>query len=149
MTIDTTRIEQRIKIEARPETVFSFLTDPAKLAMWQGQHVAVDATPGGMYRIVIRDGLVMRGEFVEITPPTRLVFTFGWEGDDNPIGAGSTTVSYDLEPDGDGTMLTLTHTGLPDEEAARMHAMGWDHYMARLKEAAAGGDPGPDSHAEG
>lgn len=46
MTTDITRIEQRIKIEARPETVFSFLTDPAKLAMWQGQHVAVDVTRG-------------------------------------------------------------------------------------------------------
>ena len=71
MTTDTTRIEQRIKIEARPETVFSFLTDPAKLAMWQGQHVAVDVKPGGMHRIVIRDGVVMRGEYVEVTPPTR------------------------------------------------------------------------------
>ena len=149
MTTDITRIEQRIKIEARPETVFSFLTDPAKLAMWQGQHVAVDVTPGGMHRIVIRDGMVMRGEYLEITPPTRLVYTFGWEGDDNPIPAGSTTVSYDLVPDGDGTMLTLTHTGLPDEEAAKMHAMGWEHYAERLAIAAAGGDPGPDSFAEG
>ena len=34
MTTDTTRIEQPIKIDARPETVFSFLTDPAKLVMW-------------------------------------------------------------------------------------------------------------------
>ena len=140
MTTDTTRIEQKIKIEARPETVFSFLTDPAKLAMWQGQHVAVDVTPGGMHRIVVRDGRVMRGEYLEVTPPTRLVYTFGWEGDDNPVAAGSTTVTYDLVPDGDGTMLTLTHTGLPDDEAANMHAMGWEHYMVRLGIAAIGDD---------
>ena len=149
MTTDRTRIEQRIKIEARPETVFSFLTDPAKLAMWQGQHVAVDVKPGGMHRIVIRDDVVMRGEYLEVTPPTRLVYTFGWEGDDNPIAAGSTTVSYDLVPDGDGTMLTLTHTGLPDEEAVKMHAMGWEHYMGRLTVAVVGDDPGPDAFAEG
>lgn len=149
MTTDTTRIEQKIKIEARPETVFSFLTDPAKLAMWQGQHIAVDVTPGGMHRVVIRDGVVMRGEYLEVTPPTRLVYTFGWEGDDNPIAAGSTTVTYELVPDGEGTMLTLTHTGLPDEEAAKMHAMGWEHYMVRLGIAAIGDDPGPDSFAEG
>jgi uncharacterized protein YndB with AHSA1/START domain len=46
MTTDTTRIEQKIKIEARPETVFSFLVDPAKLAMWMGQHVAIEVKPG-------------------------------------------------------------------------------------------------------
>ena len=147
MTTDTTRIEQRIKIEARPETVFSFLTDPAKLAMWLGQHVAVDVKPGGMHRVVIRDGVVMRGEYLEVTPPTRLVYTFGWEGDGQVIGAGSTTVSYDLVPDGDGTMLTMTHTGLP-EDAVEQHTMGWDHYMARLGIAAIGGDPGPDAFAE-
>ena len=65
------------------------------------------------------------------------------------ISAGSTTVSYDLVPDGDGTMLTLTHVGLPDEEAAKMHAMGWGHYMIRLGTAAIGDDPGPDAFAEG
>ena len=47
MTTDITRIEQRIKIEARPETVFSFLTDPAKPALWQVQHVAGALTRGG------------------------------------------------------------------------------------------------------
>ena len=132
MTTDTTRIEQQIKIDARPETVFSFLTDPAKLVMWQGQHVAVDVKPRGMHRIVVREGMVMRGEYLEVTPPTRVVYTFGWEGDDQPIAAGSTTVSYDL---------------VPDEEAAKMHAMGWTHYGERLATIAAGGDPGPDEFA--
>jgi uncharacterized protein YndB with AHSA1/START domain len=93
--------------------------------------------------------MVMRGEYLEVTPPTRLVHTFGWEGDENPISAGSTTVSYDLVPDGGGTMLTLTHIGLPDEEAAKMHGMGWEHYMARLAITAIGGDPGADAFAEG
>jgi hypothetical protein len=46
-------------------------------------------------------------------------------------------------------MLTLTHIGLPDEEAAKMHGMGWEHYMARLAITAIGGDPGADAFAEG
>jgi uncharacterized protein YndB with AHSA1/START domain len=147
MTTDKTRIEQQIKIDARPETVFSFLIDPAKMAMWMGQHIAVDVKPGGMHRVVIHDDVVAVGEYLEVTPPTRLVHTFGWESDDNPVAPGSTTVSYDLIPDGDGTLLTLTHIGLPDE-MVEPHTMGWEHYMARLQTAASGGDPGPDPMAE-
>ena len=53
-----------------------------------------------------------------------------------------------LTPDGDSTIVRLRHSGLKGD-LRDMHAMGWEHYMARLVVAAAGGDPGPDPWAQG
>jgi hypothetical protein len=63
----------------------------------------------------------------------------------NPIGPGSTRVEITLTPDGTKTLLRLTHSGLPEEDAVAMHTQGWDHYLARLAVGGAGGVPGPDT----
>ena len=57
---------------------------------------------------------------------------------------GSSLVEIDLIDQADGTLVRLTHSGLPDEEARANHGKGWAHYLDRLAVAAAGGDPGPD-----
>ena len=54
-------------------------------------------------------------------------------------------VGRTLKADGDRTIVRLEHRGFPDENAVREHTEGWDHYLARLQVAAAGGDPGPDT----
>ncbi len=79
-------------------------------------------------------------------PYSRIVYTFGWEGDGHPIPPGSTTVEITLTPDGDETIVRVAHRGLP-AEARGDHDGGWAHYLARLVIAAAGGDPGPDPWA--
>ena len=48
-------------------------------------------------------------------------------------------------PDGDGTLLRFTHSGLPDADATEKHAHGWDHYLERLAIVARGDDPGRDT----
>jgi hypothetical protein len=48
------------------------------------------------------------------------------------VPPGSTTVELTLEADGDGTMLSLRHTDLPDGETAATHEEGWRHFTARL-----------------
>ena len=83
------------------------------------------------------------GEFVEVVPNERVVFTFGWDEPGHPIPSGSTTVTISLTPEGDKTRLRLVHSGLPPETVAG-HIGGWDHYLHRLTIAAAGGNPGPD-----
>ena len=60
-----------------------------------------------------------------------MVFTWGWEGNQG-VPPGSTTVELTLKADGDGTVLSLRHTGLPDGEAGAMHEEGWRHFTARL-----------------
>ncbi|MET4045358.1 uncharacterized protein YndB with AHSA1/START domain [Bradyrhizobium sp. RT6a] len=89
-------------------------------------------------------GGVARGAFREVVPVHRLAYTFGWEGGQE-VPPGSSLIEIDLiERDG-GTLLRMTHSGLPTEEQAAAHATGWAHYLGRLTAAAAGGDPGPDN----
>jgi uncharacterized protein YndB with AHSA1/START domain len=139
----TDAIVRELRIKAKPETIFQFFTDPAKMIKWKGTQAMLDPRPGGTYRVSISGQAVARGEYVEITPYTRIVFTWGWEGEGHPVPPGSSTVEVTLRPDGDGTILRLRHSGLSPEMAVE-HAQGWDHYLPRLLEAAEGRDPGVD-----
>ena len=139
-------LEQEVRIAARPETVFPFFTDPEKMTRWQGDSATLDPRPGGLYRVDMNGRDVARGQYVEVTPNSRVVFTWGWEGDKSPLPPGASTVEVTLTPDGDGTIVRLRHMGLPADQRDQ-HAEGWDHYLARLAIAGAGGDPGPDSAA--
>jgi uncharacterized protein YndB with AHSA1/START domain len=141
-------VDREVRIAARPEIVFAFFIDPEKMVRWKGVRATLESKPGGVYRVVLNEKAVATGEYVEITPFTRVVFTWGWEG--HPVvPPGASIVEVDLEPDGEGTLLRLTHRGLPTVEEAKSHASGWDHFLPRLAVAAAGGDPGPDSNALG
>jgi uncharacterized protein YndB with AHSA1/START domain len=146
-TTTETAIERELEIAASPETVWELLVDQEKSRRWMGGEATLDARPGGEYRIDVISGNVARGEFLEVERPRRLVWTFGWEpreGVENPIPPGSSRVEVELEATEAGTRLRFRHSGLETAEAVRMHGIGWDHYLARLAIAAAGGDPGPD-----
>ena len=146
-TTETTTIERTISIAASPETIWEFFVDPDKLVRWKGMNADLDPRPGGTYRCEVIPGHTARGEYVELDPPRRLVFTWGWEksGDEeNPVPPGSSTIEVELTPQGAGTSLRFVHRDLPNAESAESHAHGWDHYLPRLEIAAAGGDPGED-----
>ncbi len=136
-------VVREVRIAARPETVFQFFTDPAKMVLWKGTDAALDPRPGGIYRVNVTGRDIARGEYVEVVPYSRIVLTWGWEGEGQPVPPGSSTVEVTFQPDGDGTLVRLRHSGLTPEGAAQ-HAEGWEHYLPRLAIAAAGGDPGPD-----
>jgi uncharacterized protein YndB with AHSA1/START domain len=150
-TVERTSVEREIAISARPETVWEYLTDPEKALRWWGHELSFDVRPGGGYRIEVIPTHVASGEFVEVDPPRRLVYTWGWEqtGEKpNAVPPGSTTVEINLIPTGEGTLVRLKHD-LLSVESAESHAHGWDHYLGRLRIAAAGGDPGPDPWLSG
>jgi uncharacterized protein YndB with AHSA1/START domain len=133
------------RINASPETVFSFFTNLERWTSWQGVDGEIDAQPGGNLRLRMPGGQVASGRFVEVIPNERLVFTWGWEGDAPPVTPGSTTVVIELEPDALGTLLRLTHSNLDPPPAAEHHRQGWERYLERLRVRAEGGDPGPDA----
>jgi uncharacterized protein YndB with AHSA1/START domain len=144
-------VEREVKIAAGPETVFEFFVDPQKMLQWKGRKAELDPRPGGVYRVEINDEATARGEYVEIDPPNRVVFTWGWEGQESGVHAvppGSSRVEVELLPDGDGTLVRLRHVDLP-EEAREIHGQGWDLYLGRLVAAAEGRDPGGDPHEVG
>jgi uncharacterized protein YndB with AHSA1/START domain len=141
-----TAVEREVRIAARPETVFEFFVDPQKMCEWKGRKADLDPRPGGTYRVEINDQAIARGEFVEIEAPSRVVFTWGWEGQqsgEHAVPPGSSRVEVDLIPDGDGTLVRLRHLDLP-EQSREIHGQGWDLYLGRLSKAAAGEDPGAD-----
>ncbi len=142
-TTEATLYERTISIAAAPETLWEFFVDPEKLTRWKGMNAELDARPGGVYRCEVIPGHVAKGEYVELDPPNRLVFTWGWEGGTD-VPPGSSTVTVELTPEGDGTSLHFVHDGLPSKESVESHAHGWGHYLPRLEVAAAGGDPGED-----
>jgi uncharacterized protein YndB with AHSA1/START domain len=140
-------VRRTVEIAASPETVWELLVDPVKALRWWGVGAELDPRPGGAIRVRVIPGSVASGEFVEVEPPRRLVYTWGWEeggGGPELVPAGSSTVEIELEPTESGTSLTLVHRGLPNEESAGAHGEGWDNYLPRLAVAAAGGDPGRD-----
>jgi uncharacterized protein YndB with AHSA1/START domain len=139
-------VEIERRIDAPREEVFVYLTDPVKYTKWKGVAAELDARPGGVYRVRMNSDTVALGEYVVVEPPSRVVFTWGWEGDD-AVPPGSSTVEITLREDGDGTILRLRHTGFPTDEAAASHREGWAMYVERLSVAAPGGDPGSDPTA--
>jgi uncharacterized protein YndB with AHSA1/START domain len=163
---ETSALEHEVRIAARPETVFGYFTDPARMVEWMGAEATLDPRPGGICRIAFRPaqatldnvapliGLdpsdapaqptswVMSGRFVDVDPPHRIALTWGWEQEVLAVPPQSTAVEVSLTPDGDETILRLVHRRVP-AAMTTYHRFGWEHYLPRLALAAAG-EPLPD-----
>jgi uncharacterized protein YndB with AHSA1/START domain len=115
---------------ATPERVYAHFTDPELLVRWFCPNpdlpttAELDVRPGGDWRVVMGDWIV-GGTYVEVEPPTRLVFTFDWEHDDE----GATMVTVVITPEGDATRLVLEHEESRDDSG---HEEGWLLTLARL-----------------
>ena len=139
-------VRRETRIAAPPAAVFAFLTDPEKILGWMGTEAQIEPEPGGIYLVNVTGARFARGAFREVVPVHRLAYSFGWEGSE-AVPPGSSLIEIDLIEQQDGTLLRLTHSGLPSAEQCAGHAEGWAHYLGRLTELAAGRDPGPDAFA--
>jgi len=136
-------VHREVQIAAPPAAVFALLTDPEKITRWMGTEADIDLKVGGLYFVNVAGKHRARGEFTEVVPVHRLAYSFGWEGrEKTPPGSG--LIEIDLIDNEGGTLLRMTHSGLPDAEECASHTKGWAHYLGRLVVAAAGGNPGPD-----
>ncbi len=132
-------------IAAPPAVVFAYLTDPEKIVSWMGAESVAEARPGGVYLLkgVSQRRRTARGAFREVVPVHRLAYSFGWD-DDEEVPPGSGLVEIDLMDQNGGTLLRMTHSGLPNAQQCAGHSQGWAHYLDRLAIAAVGGDAGRD-----
>ncbi|GAB3758821.1 SRPBCC family protein [Microlunatus parietis] len=133
--------ETSIEIEAPPEVVFEYLTTDAGMTAWMGQHASLDPRPGGQFAVDIA-GYAIRGEYLHVERPRRVVVSWGSVGTEN-LPPGSSTVEFLLTATDQGTLVELTHADLPEPDLPG-HQDGWQHFLSRLRVAAAGGDPGVD-----
>jgi uncharacterized protein YndB with AHSA1/START domain len=135
---------REILIDAPPEAVWPFLTEPDKHVQWEGTVADIDPRPGGHYRVLVQGQHQSAGEYLEVVPNEKVVFTFGWDQPGNPITPGSATVEISLHAEGEKTRVRLVHRDLP-EDAVADHTHGWDYYLDRLATVVSGGDAGPDT----
>jgi uncharacterized protein YndB with AHSA1/START domain len=134
---------KEIVVKASPTTVFPYLVDQDLMVQWLGSQVTLNPVVGGDVRLTC-GGNPGVGEFVEIVPNEKVVFTFGWAEPGHPIPPGSTEVEISLTPKGDDTLVRLTHHGLPDD-AISDHEDGWGTYLGRLEQLMRGEVPEPET----
>ena len=129
----TDPVTASVRIAAPPEVVFPYFIDSGLAVKWIADAAFLDARPGGTFSLDVR-GNPARGEYVEVDPPRRVVFTWGIEGrGDFPPGSSTVEVVLQAEgADGEVTVVTLTHRGLPTEDHRRSHQGGWTEFLGIL-----------------
>ena len=126
------QIAREIAIDAPADLVFSYFTDPSRHIRWQGVEAELDPRPGGHLRVTFAPGYVAVGTYIEVEPPTRLVYTWGWEQEGSDVlPPGATTVEVKLRPTERGTVVRVVHAGLP-ETMLQFHSHGWEECLIEL-----------------
>jgi uncharacterized protein YndB with AHSA1/START domain len=96
---------------------------------WETPVAEVDVRVGGSLRLVMRnpegEEFGGSGEYLEITPRERLVFTWTWDGHEGHEGTQLIEVEFREQEDGTTTVV-LTNRGLRDEDSKRSHRQGWE-----------------------
>lgn len=140
----TTGAVRTLKVQrvfaAPRERVFRAFTDPAQLKRWHAPGDAtvslaeVDLKVGGAYRIHMQgaDGTVyrLRGEYREIDAPSRLIYTWRWEHEDDGV---EMLVTVEFADSGEDTLVRLTHEGFASEESRGGHEGGWSSILDKLE----------------
>jgi uncharacterized protein YndB with AHSA1/START domain len=108
---------------------------------WETPVADVDVRVGGRLRLVMRspDGQEFggRGEYIEITRPERLVFTWTWDGHEGHEGTQLVEVEF-TEREHGTTTVVLTNRGLRDEKSKRWHREGWEASFDNLERVLTG-----------
>lgn len=116
-------LDRTVTIEARPDRVFGYFQDAARWAAWHGAGSTIEPEIGGNVLIRFPGDVEVSGEVLEIAPPTRIVFTYGY-GSGAPMGPGQSIVTIELEAVARGTLVRLSHA-FADEAARDEHVQGW------------------------
>lgn len=128
-----------IYIAAAPEAVFDYFTNPQLLVRWMGDEAQLDPRPGGQFRLIIGQRTI-EGRYLSVERPRRVVISWG-RGGSRQLPPGKSVLEVSLTAEAGGTRVSVIHSGLPDSERPR-HALGWQHYLERLRLVAQGQDPG-------
>jgi len=144
MTTKTQKTSLEIKrfINAPRARVYAAWTDPEQLKQWWGpegvqtRKFEADPRVGGKYRwdLLNQEGEEMSvfGEYRELIPGKKIVFTWKWD-DDEAWENKSSTVTIELSDRDGGTEIKLTHVQLPSEESRNRHNEGWGSVIDRLE----------------
>jgi uncharacterized protein YndB with AHSA1/START domain len=135
-------LEIKRLIKAPPDRVYAAWTDPGQLKQWFGpenvqtRDLIADARVGGKFRwdLINSEGEKMTclGEYRELQPDKKIVFTWQWEDDEDWENHISIITVELYDRDGD-TELRLIHEQLPNEESRDGHTRGWKSALDKLE----------------
>jgi uncharacterized protein YndB with AHSA1/START domain len=141
-TSEKTSLRIKRFINAPRDRVYAAWTDSGQLKQWWGpegvrtQSLVADARVGGKYRwdLINQEGEEMSvfGEYRELVPGKKIVFTWKWDDDDVWENRDS-IVTVELSDRDGGTELLLKHEQLPSEESRNRHNDGWNSVLDRLE----------------
>ncbi len=139
---DSVRVHKVLRVP--PQRVYDAWLDPVQRAAWwcaseemKPGPCEIDARVGGKYRVAMTQGareFASVGEFLELTPPRKIVFTWGWEHDPELARDSVVTIElFDCEVDGKpATELVLTHAGITRPMDRSEHNAGWAGCLRQL-----------------
>ena len=131
----THTLDRSVLIRADRDVVFRFFTDPARWAAWWGAGSSIEGRSGGRVFIRYPDGTEVSGEVVEIVPPERIVFTYGYVKG-APIPPGSSLVTIELDVQRAGTRVRLSHA-FAEPSVRDQHVQGWRYQLSLFANAVA------------
>jgi uncharacterized protein YndB with AHSA1/START domain len=144
----TTKASDKVSLEikrffkAPRDRVYAAWTDPARLKQWFGpekvqtRELIADARVGGEFRWDLTDPdgdrMTCHGEYRELQPNRKIVFTWQWQDDENWEEHVS-VVTVELSDRDGGTELRLLHEKLPSEQSRDGHTSGWNSALDKLE----------------
>ena len=127
-------------VQSSPQHVFEAMTDPNQVAQWWGPEgftcpeVTLDVRVGGAYRIAMQppqgELFHLVGEYVEVSPPSHLAYTFRWEPPDPDDR--ETVARLALRERGGATEIEIVQGLFATEARRELHEAGWTDTLARL-----------------
>jgi uncharacterized protein YndB with AHSA1/START domain len=148
MTDTPAKLVLERRIAAPVSVVFELLVDPEELRQWLGPRGFVvttfdaDVRVGGAFRFRMRKvgggDFGADGVYREIIRDERVVMSWCWNEapPGEPLDRSETLITFTVRADGEDTLLTLTHSQLPDAASADSHRSGWTDGLAKLIERA-------------
>jgi uncharacterized protein YndB with AHSA1/START domain len=123
-----------IYIKTTPERLWEAITDDELRQRYNfGVGTTSDWTPGSEYRSGVPGVVeIAAGENLEVDPPRRLVQTFQALWSEDVRAAGSSRVTWEIEPVGDSCRLLVTHDQLPEGANSELFG-GWPMILSGLK----------------
>jgi uncharacterized protein YndB with AHSA1/START domain len=121
-------------IKTTPERLWEAITDSELRAKYSfGVRTDSDWTPGSPYKSSVPGVIdIAEGENLEVDPPHRLVQSFTALWSDEVKGAGTSRVTWEIEPVGSSCRLRVTHDQLADDASSEIYG-GWSMILSGLK----------------
>lgn len=140
----TDRLVLRRLYQTSIDAMWAAWTEPDRISQWfgcgstQGVAADLDVREGGNFTMKMTHDeggcFSAKGRYTEVTPKTKLAYTWEWDTEDPNMQFGETLVEVEFKEIGDSVELNLTHSGFPSAELVPMHNQGWSAGLEKLSD---------------